>query len=43
MVAGAGYGVISNNGNTITIVTFSVNAIGVDEGPSGPHLALRDT
>jgi hypothetical protein len=32
MVAGARYGVISNNGKTITIVTFgSVDAIGVDE------------
>jgi hypothetical protein len=45
MVAGACYGVISNNGKTITIVTFaSGDAIGVDEESSGPqHLTLRDT
>jgi hypothetical protein len=33
MLAGARYGVISNNGKTMTIVAFgSVDAIGVDEG-----------
>ena len=38
----ARYGVISNNGKTITVVTFgSVDAIGADEGSSGPLLALR--
>lgn len=43
-IAGARYGVISNNGKTITIVTFgSVDATGVDEESSGPHLGLRDT
>jgi hypothetical protein len=37
---GARYGVISNNGKTITVVAFgSVDAIGADEGSSGPLLA----
>jgi hypothetical protein len=44
MVAGDHYGVISNNGKTITIVTFgSVDAIGVDEVSSGPLLMLWTT
>jgi hypothetical protein len=39
-VAGARYGVISNNGKTITVVTLgSLDAIAADEGSSGPVLA----
>ena len=42
IISGARYGIISNNGKTITVVTFgSVDAIGADEIPSNDRRIAR--